>query len=193
MKITKIITLLLVGSLITVYSCAKNTDKKKEEKAAVEEVPEAKEMEAKTIVGVAADNENFTTLVAAVTAADLVRTLNSAGPFTVFAPVNAAFDKLPEGTLATLLMPENKEMLTSILTYHVVSGTFTAAAVIKAITDNDGKFAVKTVQGGILTASLLEGKVILTDTKGNVSTVVIADVAASNGIVHAIDSVIMPE
>lgn len=193
MKITKIITLLLVGSLVTVYSCAKNADKKKEEKVVVEEMPEAKEMEAKTIVGVAADNENFTTLVAAVTAADLVRTLNSAGPFTVFAPVNAAFDKLPEGTLATLLMPENKEMLTSILTYHVVSGTFTAAAVIKAITDNDGKFAVKTVQGGILTASLLEGKVILTDTKGNVSTVVIADVAASNGIVHAIDSVIMPE
>lgn len=193
MKITKIITLLLVGSLITVYSCAKNTDKKKEEKAAVEEVPEAKEMEAKTIVGVAADNENFTTLVAAVTAADLVGTLNSAGPFTVFAPINAAFDKLPEGTVATLLKPENKEMLTSILTYHVVSGTFNAAAVIKAITDNDGKFAVETVQGGILTASLLDGKVILTDTKGNVSTVVIADVAASNGIVHAIDSVVMPE
>jgi uncharacterized surface protein with fasciclin (FAS1) repeats len=193
MKITKIITLLLVGSLITVYSCAKNADKKKKEKAAVEEVPEAKEMEAKTIVGVAANNENFTTLVAAVTAADLVETLNSVGPFTVFAPINGAFDKLPEGTVATLLLPENKEMLTSILTYHVVSGTFNAAAVIKAITDNDGKFEVKTVQGGILTASLLEGKVILTDTKGNVSTVVIADVAASNGIIHAIDSVVMPE
>jgi uncharacterized surface protein with fasciclin (FAS1) repeats len=193
MKITKIITLLLVGSLITVYSCAKNADKKKKEKAAVEEVPEAKEMEAKTIVGVAANNENFTTLVAAVTAADLVETLNSVGPFTVFAPINGAFDKLPEGTVATLLLPENKEMLTSILTYHVVSGTFNAAAVTKAITDNDGKFEVKTVQGGILTASLLEGKVILTDTKGNVSTVVIADVAASNGIIHAIDSVVMPE
>jgi uncharacterized surface protein with fasciclin (FAS1) repeats len=193
MKITKIITLLLIGSLITVYSCAKNADKKKEEKAAVEEVPEAKEMEAKTIVGVAADNENFTTLVAAVTAADLVETLNSAGPFTVFAPINAAFDKLPEGTVATLLKPENKEMLTSILTYHVVSGTFDAAAIIKAIADNDGNFEVKTVQGGTLTASLLDGKVILTDTKGNVSTVVITDVAASNGIVHAIDSVVMPE
>ncbi|MGK0454330.1 MAG: putative surface protein with fasciclin (FAS1) repeats [Paraglaciecola sp.] len=192
MKITKIITLLLVGSLITVYSCSKNADKKKE-KAAVEEVPEAKQMEAKTIVGVAANNENFTTLVAAVTAADLVETLNSVGPFTVFAPINGAFDKLPEGTVATLLLPENKEMLTSILTYHVVSGTFNAAAVIKAITDNDGKFEVKTVQGGILTASLLEGKVILTDTKGNVSTVVIADVAASNGIIHAVDSVVMPE
>ncbi|TXD53092.1 fasciclin domain-containing protein [Polaribacter sp. IC066] len=187
------ITLLLVGSLITVYSCAKNADKKKEEKVTVEEVPEAKDMEAKTIVGVAADNENFTTLVAAVTAADLVETLNSAGPFTVFAPINAAFDKLPEGTVATLLKPENKEMLTSILTYHVVSGTFNAAAVIEAINDNDGKFVIKTVQGGILTASLLDGQVILTDTKGNVSTVVIADVAASNGIVHAIDTVLMPE
>ncbi|WP_189663200.1 MULTISPECIES: fasciclin domain-containing protein [unclassified Polaribacter] len=193
MKITKMITLLLVGSLITVYSCAKNADKKKEEKVTVEEVPEAKDMEAKTIVGVAADNENFTTLVAAVTAADLVETLNSAGPFTVFAPINAAFDKLPEGTVATLLKPENKEMLTSILTYHVVSGTFNAAAVIEAINDNDGKFVIKTVQGGILTASLLDGQVILTDTKGNVSTVVIADVAASNGIVHAIDTVLMPE
>lgn len=193
MKITKIITLLLVGSLITVYSCAKNADKKKKEKPAVEEVPEAKEVETKTIVGVAADNENFTTLVAAVTAADLVETLNSTGPFTVFAPINAAFDKLPEGTVATLLKPESKEMLTSILTYHVVSGTFTAAAVVKAITDNNGKFEVKTVQGGILTASLLDGKVILTDTKGNVSTIVITDVEASNGIVHAIDGVVMPE
>lgn len=192
MKITKIITLLLVGSLITVYSCAKNADKKKKEKPAVEEVPEAKEVETKTIVGVAADNENFTTLVAAVTAADLVETLNSTGPFTVFAPINAAFDKLPEGTVATLLKPESKETLTSILTYHVVSGTFTAAAVVKAITDNNGKFEVKTVQGGILTASLLDGKVILTDTKGNVSTIVITDVEASNGIVHAIDSVVMP-
>lgn len=193
MKITKIITLLLVGSLITVYSCAKNADKKKKEKPAVEEVPEAKEIETKTIVGVAADNENFTTLVAAVTAADLVETLNSTGPFTVFAPINAAFDKLPEGTVATLLKPESKETLTSILTYHVVSGTFTAAAVVKAITDNNGKFEVKTVQGGILTASLLDGKVILTDAKGNVSTIVITDVEASNGIVHAIDSVVMPE
>jgi uncharacterized surface protein with fasciclin (FAS1) repeats len=91
------------------------------------------------------------------------------------------------------LKPENKEMLTSILTYHVVSGTFDAAAIIKAIADNDGNFEVKTVQGGTLTASLLDGKVILTDTKGNVSTVVITDVAASNGIVHAIDSVVMPE
>jgi uncharacterized surface protein with fasciclin (FAS1) repeats len=193
MRITKIITLLLVGSLVTVYSCAKNADKKKEESVVVEEVPEVKEVEAKTIVGVAAANENFTTLVAAVKAADLVSTLNSAGPFTVFAPVNSAFDKLPEGTVATLLLPENKETLASILTYHVVSGKFSAKAVIDAINANEGKFEVKTVQGEMLTASLKDGKVTLTDAKGNMATVVIADVEASNGVVHAIDSVVMPK
>ncbi|MCL4160281.1 UNVERIFIED_CONTAM: hypothetical protein GTU68_059546 [Idotea baltica] len=133
-----------------------------------------------TIVDVAVSNDNFTTLVAAVKAADLVATLNSDGPFTVFAPVNAAFDKLPEGTVATLLKPENKEMLTSILTYHVVSGKFNAEA-------------VKTVQGEMLTASLKDGKVILTDSKGGMSTVVMTDVEASNGIIHAIDTVVMPK
>lgn len=146
-----------------------------------------------TIVDVAAGNENFTTLVAAVKAADLVGTLNSDGPFTVFAPTNDAFAKLPEGTVAGLLKPESKDALTGILTYHVVSGKFDAAAVIDAVTKNGGKFMVNTVQGGTIAISLNDGKVMLTDENGGTSTVVMADVAASNGVIHAIDSVVMPK
>lgn len=146
-----------------------------------------------TIVGVAAGNENFTTLVAAVKAADLVATLNSEGPFTVFAPVNDAFDKLPEGTVATLLKPENKATLTAVLTYHVVAGKFMAADVLAAIKKNKGSFKITTVQGGVLTASLKGGKVVLTDEKGGMSTVVLTDVGASNGVIHAIDTVVMPK
>tara|TARA_R110001606_G_scaffold300473_1_gene448193 strand:+ start:167 stop:724 length:558 start_codon:yes stop_codon:yes gene_type:complete len=145
------------------------------------------------IVGVAVANKNFTTLVAAVKAADLVETLSSEGPFTVFAPTNDAFAKLPEGTIATLLKPENKATLTSILTYHVVAGKFDATAVVAAIKANNGAFTIKTVQGGTLVASLDGGNVMLKDEKGNISKVVIADVAASNGIIHAIDSVVMPK
>lgn len=154
---------------------------------------EKQRTEEKTIVGVAAGNENFTTLVAAVKAAELVNVLNGEGPFTVFAPTNSAFDKLPEGTVATLLKPENKQYLTSILTYHVVAGEFKAEAVVAAIQKNNGSFVIPTVQGNKLTASLKDGKVILTDTKGNTSTVILTDVAASNGVIHAIDSVVMPE
>lgn len=146
-----------------------------------------------TIVSVAASNDNFSTLVAAVKAADLVEVLNGDGPFTVFAPTNAAFNKLQKGTVETLLKPENKKLLTSILTYHVVAGKFNAKDVIAAIKDNNGKFVIKTVQGGKLTASLKNNKVILTDVKGSTSTVVITDVKASNGVVHAIDSVVMPK
>lgn len=146
-----------------------------------------------TIVGVAAGNDNFTTLVAAVKAAGLVDVLNGKGPFTVFAPVNAAFDKLPKGTVANLLKPENKKVLTAVLTYHVVAGKFSAKDVIKAIKDNGGKFVITTVQGGKLTASISEGNVILIDVKGNTSKVIITDVKASNGVVHAIDSVVLPQ
>ncbi|MFY0605008.1 MAG: fasciclin domain-containing protein [Flavobacteriaceae bacterium] len=149
--------------------------------------------ESKNIVGVAVSNKNFTTLVTAVKAAGLVEVLSGKGPFTVFAPVNGAFDKLPKGTVGTLLKPENKKLLTAILTYHVVAGKFDAKAVVKAIKANKGKFVITTVQGGKLTASMQNDKVILTDAKGNTSTVVIADVKASNGIIHAIDSVVMPK
>lgn len=180
---TVIVLTLFVNISSFAYSSNPEDDKK--------EITKSKED--KTIVGVAASNDNFSTLVAAVKAADLVSTLNSEGPFTVFAPVNDAFSKLPEGTVANLLKPENKKLLTSILTYHVVAGEFKAKDVLKAIKDNYGKFVIKTVQGGQLTASLKDGKVILTDEKGNSSTVILTDVAASNGVIHAIDSVVMPK
>jgi uncharacterized surface protein with fasciclin (FAS1) repeats len=144
------------------------------------------------IVEVASGNENFTTLVAAVTAADLAETLSGAGPFTVFAPTNDAFAKLPAGTVETLLKPENKEKLKSILTYHVISGKFDAATVIDAIKKNNNKYTVTTVQGGKIDLSLKDDKVILTDATGAMSTVTMPDVEASNGVIHAIDAVVMP-
>ena len=146
-----------------------------------------------TIVDVAAGNPDFSTLVAAVKAAGLVETLSSEGPFTVFAPTNAAFEKLPKGTVEDLLKPENVEKLKGILTYHVVSGKFDAATVTDAITKGKGKYTVTTVQGGKIDLSLKDGKVVLTDANGKTSTVAMADVAASNGVIHAIDSVVMPK
>jgi len=148
--------------------------------------------QSENIVGVAAGNENFSTLVTAVKTAGLVETLSSEGPFTVFAPTNDAFAKLPNGTVSNLLEPAAKSDLTGILTYHVLSGKFEAAAVIEAINQNNGMFKVKTVQGDEIGLSLKDGKVMLTDTKGAMSTVPIPDVAASNGVIHAIDAVVMP-
>lgn len=148
---------------------------------------------ASTIVDVASANPDFSTLVAAVTAAGLGETLSGDGPFTVFAPTNAAFEKLPAGTVDNLLKPENVEKLKGLLTYHVVSGKFDAAAVTDAITEGKGKYTVTTVQGGKIDLSLKNGKVVLTDANGKSATVVIADVAASNGVIHAIDSVVMPK
>jgi uncharacterized surface protein with fasciclin (FAS1) repeats len=147
----------------------------------------------KTVVDVAAGSKDHTTLVAAVKAAGLVSTLQSAGPFTVFAPTNEAFAKLPEGTVASLLKPENKATLTKILTYHVVAGKLDAAAVLKAIKDGKGKVVLTTVSGGKLTASLKGGKVILTDEKGGTATVTATDLEAGNGVVHVIDSVVLPK
>jgi len=147
----------------------------------------------KTIVDVAVGSSDHTTLVAAVKAADLVTTLQSAGPFTVFAPTNAAFAKLPQGTVETLLKAENKATLAKILTYHVVAGNFNAAAVVKAITAAKGSLSLTTVSGGILIASLKDGKVILTDEKGGVATVIVTDLAASNGVIHVIDTVVLPK
>ncbi len=147
----------------------------------------------KTVVDVAIGSADHTTLVAAVKAAGLVETLQSAGPFTVFAPVNAAFAKLPAGTVDYLLKAENKATLTKVLTYHVIAGTFDAATVVKAITDAKGSLALKTVSGGTVTASLKNGKVILTDEKGGTATVVATDLKAGNGIIHVIDSVVLPK
>ncbi len=148
--------------------------------------------EAGTIVDVASGNPDFATLVAAVTAADLGTTLSGAGPFTVFAPTEAAFAKLPEGTVAELTKPENKEKLAGILTYHVVSGNVDAASLTKMIEDNGGKAELTTVAGGKLTAAVEGGKVVLTDAAGGKSTVTATDVAASNGVIHVIDTVVMP-
>jgi uncharacterized surface protein with fasciclin (FAS1) repeats len=150
-------------------------------------------VETPNIVGVAAGNESFATLVAAVKAADLVETLSGEGPFTVFAPTNDAFAKLPAGTVDGLLKPESKDKLTAVLTYHVVAGKYDAAAVVEAINGNGGKFTVTTVQGGTIELSLKDGNVMLTDANGGTATVVIADVPASNGVIHAIDTVVMPK
>lgn len=147
----------------------------------------------KTVVDIAVGSKDHSTLVAAVKAADLVSTLQSAGPFTVFAPTNAAFAKLPAGTVDNLLKAENKATLAKILTYHVVAGNLDAAAVVKAITDGKGKVVVKTISGGSLTASLKDGKVILTDENGATATVVATDLKAGNGVIHVIDSVVLPK
>lgn len=144
------------------------------------------------IVDIAISSKDHTTLVAAVQAAGLVETLKSAGPFTVFAPTNAAFAKLPEGTVESLLIPEAKATLSGILTYHVVAGSLDATAVVAAIKEGMGKVVLTTVNGGKLTASLEDGKVILTDAKGGKSTVVATDLKGTNGIIHVVDSVLMP-
>ncbi len=147
----------------------------------------------KTVVDVAVGSKVHTTLVAALKAAGLVETLQGAGPFTVFAPTNEAFAKLPAGTVESLLKSENKAKLTKILTYHVVAGNLDAAAVIAAIKAGKGKASVKTISGGTLVASLKDGKVILTDENGSVATVVAADIKAGNGVVHVIDTVVLPK
>ena len=146
----------------------------------------------KNIVENASQSADHTTLVAAVKAAGLVETLEGKGPFTVFAPVNAAFEALPAGTVETLLKPENKKKLAAILTYHVVAGDLTGAGLAKKIKDDGGKAKLTTVNGEKLTAMLEGDKIALKDSKGNVATVTIADVKQSNGVIHVIDKVLMP-
>lgn len=149
--------------------------------------------QSKDVVDIAIGSADHTILVAAVKAADLVTTLKGKGPFTVFAPTNAAFNKLPEGTVANLLKPENKAQLAKILTYHVVSGNLDAAGVTAAIKSGNGKAIVTTVSGGQLTASLENGKVKLTDEGGNSAYVTAADLKGSNGVVHVLDGVVLPK
>ena len=144
------------------------------------------------IVTNASTSQDHTTLVAAVQAAGLVDTLKGPGPFTVFAPTNAAFEKLPAGTVDGLLKPEMKDDLAKVLTYHVVSGNVDAAALTQQIQAGGGSATLKTVQGEELTAKADGGKVTLTDAKGNVATVTTADVRQSNGVIHVIDTVLMP-
>jgi uncharacterized surface protein with fasciclin (FAS1) repeats len=147
----------------------------------------------KNIIENAVNSKDHTTLVAAVQAAGLVETLSGAGPFTVFAPTNAAFEKLPPGTVEMLLKPENKDALVGVLTYHVVAADAMSDAIGKMIADDGGEHPVKTVAGGTLIAKMNGDKITLTDENGNVATVTIADVKQSNGVIHVIDTVLLPK
>lgn len=146
----------------------------------------------RTIVENAVNSADHTTLVTAVQAAGLVETLSGPGPFTVFAPTNAAFAKLPPGTVETLTQPANRQTLTGILTYHVVAGRITAADLVQRIQDGNGRTTLTTVQGGTLTATRSGNSVVITDAAGGTSTVTIADVLQSNGVIHVVDTVLMP-
>ena len=147
----------------------------------------------KNIVENAVNSKEHTTLVAAVSAAGLVETLKSAGPFTVFAPTNAAFEKLPAGTVDYLVKPENKAMLTSILTYHVIPGKLNAKELAASIKKGNGMAELKTVQGGKVWLMEKDGTIWLKDEKGGMAKVTIADVNQSNGVIHVIDTVVMPK
>lgn len=146
----------------------------------------------KDIVDNAVNSKDHTTLVAAVKAAGLVDTLKSKGPFTVFAPTNDAFSQLPEGTVSTLLKPENKQALTKVLTYHVISGRHSAASLQKDIQSGNGRAVLKTVEGEPITATASGDTIMLTDEKGGHARVTIADVNQSNGVIHVVDKVLLP-
>jgi len=146
----------------------------------------------KNIIQNAVNSDDHTTLVAAVKAAGLVDTLQGPGPFTVFAPTNEAFSKLPAGTVDTLLKPENKDMLTKILTYHVVAGRISASDLKKEIKTGNGEASLKTVSGGTLTATIQGNHIVLKDEKGDMSTLTISNVNQSNGVIHVVDTVLLP-
>jgi len=152
----------------------------------------AKMSPSKNIVENAVNSKDHTTLVAAVKAAGLVETLSGEGPFTVFAPTNAAFDKLPDGTVESLLKPENKEQLAKILTCHVVGADVMSGALVKMIKDDGGEHPFTTVGGCEFSAMMQDGKVMIEDGQGNTATVTIADVDQSNGVIHVIDTVLLP-
>lgn len=154
--------------------------------------PAAANQPGRTVVELAVGSPDFSTLVTAVQAAGLVETLSRKGPFTVFAPTNAAFGKLPAGTVETLVQPANKGTLTSVLTYHVVPGRVNAAQLLQEIRKNGGSATLTTVQGGTLTARVVNGGVVLTDAKGGTARVTATDLMGSNGVIHVIDTVVMP-
>lgn len=189
---------MIVGlSALALSACSDKTDTAAGEDVMVEDGATTAESAAadsapQTIVALAQGNADLSTLVTAVTAAGLGETLSGTGPFTVFAPTNAAFAKVDKATLDGLLKPESKDKLAALLKYHVVSGTVKAADVVKLITDGKGTATIKTVAGGTLKASMDGDKVILTDAKGGKSTIIATDIAASNGVVHTIDTVVMP-
>lgn len=189
MKLVKIAGLFLGAALL--MNTAYAQDKMQGDKTVM--VGGAAMYPSKNIIENALNSKDHTTLVAAVKAAGLVETLQGAGPFTVFAPTNAAFEKLPKGTVETLLKPENKATLTKILTYHVVAGKLDASAIAALIKAGGGKATLKTVSGGSLTAMMKGSKLVLTDEKGGMSTVTIKNVYQSNGVIHVVDTVLMPQ
>ena len=191
MKHIAILTAVSAAAL-SLAACGEKAADTTETTVVTDEAVPAQPAATDTIVAVAQGNPEFSTLVGAVTSAGLVETLNGAGPFTVFAPTNAAFEKIPAATRDTLMAPAAKEQFAGILTYHVVPGRMTAADLTKAIADNGGTATLTTVNGGTLTARVVDGNVVLTDGKGGTSTVTASDVDASNGVIHVIDTVLMP-
>lgn len=201
MKSSNIMKVFLFASILALGACSSTKNKSMKDDMGMKDdmmkektvmVGGAAMYPTKNIVENAVNSKDHTTLVAAVKAADLVSTLQSEGPFTVFAPTNAAFDKLPEGTVATLLKPENKKALQNVLTYHVVAGDYKAVDILNAIKKGNGTATFTAVNGGTLTASLKGKNVIITDEKGGMSMVTIADVNQSNGVIHVVDAVALP-
>ena len=191
MNFTKVTTAALALTMTMAFTSNTNAQMEtKKEKTVM--VGGAAMYPSKNIVENAVNSKDHTTLVAALKAAGLVETLQSAGPFTVFAPTNEAFAKLPKGTVETLLMPENKETLTKILTYHVVPGKISSKDLVEMIAKNNGKFMAKTVEGQDLTFMLKGKDVYIQDAKGGSAKVTITDVNQSNGMIHVIDTVLMP-
>jgi len=188
MKLVKIFALFL--SAVVLVNTANAQEKMTNEKTV--NVGGAPMYPSKNIIENAVNSKDHTTLVAAVKAAGLVETLQGAGPFTVFAPTNEAFDKLPKGTVDNLVKPENKATLTKILTYHVIAGNYDAKAIADLIKAGNGKAMLKTVSGGTLTFWMKGPKLMLTDEKGNMAAVTIKNVYQSNGVIHVIDTVLMP-
>jgi uncharacterized surface protein with fasciclin (FAS1) repeats len=189
MKRIKILGLFLCTALIATTANAQGTMAK--EKTVT--VGGALMYPSKNIVENAVNSKDHTTLVAAVKAAGLVETLQSTGPFTVFAPTNAAFDLLPKGTVESLVKPENKTTLTKILTYHVIAGKFDSKAIAALIKAGNGMAELKTVSGGKLWASMKGSRLVLKDEKGGMAMVTIKNVNQSNGVIHVIDHVVLPQ
>ncbi len=189
MKKVKFITMMAIVASISTTSFAQVSTTKQ----TTVTVGGAAMYSTKDIVSNAVNSKDHTTLVAAVKAADLVATLQSAGPFTVFAPTNAAFALLPNGTVETLLKPENKKTLQGILTYHVVAGKFNAADIVKLIKAGNGTATISTVAGGKIFVSMEGKKVAIKDEKGGTAYVTIKDVNQSNGVIHVIDHVLLPK
>jgi len=194
MKKTFLTAFALVAIALSVNTTVQAQDKMSGSKMdGIKMVGGAKMYPTKDIIDNAVNSKDHTTLVAAVKAAGLVETLKGKGPFTVFAPTNAAFSKLPKGTVENLVKPANKATLTKILTYHVVSGKMDSKAIAAAIKKGNGKAELVTVQGGKLWAWMEGKKLVLKDEKGGMSTVTIADVNQKNGVIHVIDTVLMPK